>query len=729
MKKVFSLLMALTLVLSAGAIELQQRGLKADAALPTLRQNLFQQAPEMPALQNLRRAPQQTAAITDLQFEQNSLYTSTLRWKAEKGTSEYMVIGIYDASNTMVAMNMAIADSIIVEDFYYMSLLEMLNSNPQQGDAWSNYIKTFRLTYNSQTYNFNYLVPGTYSFRIAGMSASYELSEAVIAQNFTIVSYEVQNLTLTPSADHTQATIAWDEPANLPSDAVLYLEVYGTDTTYYTNFVSGVGISPITSPVTVGIEDNTLVSVYAVYYVANNYNLIHGYAVNESVTVGVNKYTPTNLTQTVLDGENKGRVLLAWEATEQAPYYMVTVYFEDGTPVTFSTGYPYVFTNTTTANLGLIAGTYTWEVTALDAQGNYLTEAVKGGEFTMPDAQAPVVASLTVAAVSETAATITFRSLDAVSGLNITAYIADTLGNKIADATPTDASTYTFTAEMTDLTAGTEYVICVIVTDEAGNTTPLASATRLTFYTRDAKTTPINLTATVLDGENLGKVVLAWEAEEMTEYYRVVLMRDGVVMTTNSGNQYVLFPSNVDTVALAYGTYTWSVQAMVPNDNGYVYAVSDFVEGPEFKMPDTTAPQMADAQVVAVTETSATITVRALDAVSGTDITIVVVDELDNVLATAVLTDDATYTFTATLEDLKAGTHYVVYLLATDEAGNTTSNENAVELSFTTEGNPTTDALRTVEAAQLEVKKVVENGVVYIIRDGKRFNLLGAEVK
>jgi hypothetical protein len=41
----------------------------------------------------------------------------------------------------------------------------------------------------------------------------------------------------------------------------------------------------------------------------------------------------------------------------------------------------------------------------------------------------------------------------------------------------------------------------------------------------------------------------------------------------------------------------------------------------------------------------------------------------------------------------------------------------------------TQSAVEDVESVKVETKKVVENGQVYIIKNGVKFNVLGAEVK
>jgi hypothetical protein len=56
-----------------------------------------------------------------------------------------------------------------------------------------------------------------------------------------------------------------------------------------------------------------------------------------------------------------------------------------------------------------------------------------------------------------------------------------------------------------------------------------------------------------------------------------------------------------------------------------------------------------------------------------------------------------------------------------------TNNNGYATYTFTID--PTKVGVEDVEAAQVGARKVVENGQVYVIKNGVKYNLLGAEVK
>ena len=68
---------------------------------------------------------------------------------------------------------------------------------------------------------------------------------------------------------------------------------------------------------------------------------------------------------------------------------------------------------------------------------------------------------------------------------------------------------------------------------------------------------------------------------------------------------------------------------------------------------------------------------------------------------------------------LRLGNKATIYLYA--------QNNGYAVYEFTVTG--VGSAVEDVESVKVETKKVVENGQVYIIKNGVKFNVLGAEVK
>lgn len=84
--------------------------------------------------------------------------------------------------------------------------------------------------------------------------------------------------------------------------------------------------------------------------------------------------------------------------------------------------------------------------------------------------------------------------------------------------------------------------------------------------------------------------------------------------------------------------------------------------------------------------------------------------------------DDAEYSFTSLMVEVEVNDDGVITISGEGSA------ENGVTIIFTCEpfGGPATAISNT--AAEIKVQKIIENGQVVIPRDGKKFNLMGAEL-
>ena len=221
---------------------------------------------------------------------------------------------------------------------------------------------------------------GSYYFRV--MEIIIENGQASMGSGYAQIPFELRgvvpgNLKAEVSSDNNTASISWTKPS-LPADAHLYLNVQSGAEVVFDNINSKK--SP-DNPLVINVKEGRTYSVSAQYVTSRNVPL--GDQIKLSFTVGTNKYVPQNPKAEVT---NKEYVDFSWTVDKKSDIYEVNVYHNN-------LPYASYYTAETKLSKQLEAGTYTWDIAAMEKgeDGYYypLTEFVAGNSFTTEEAPLP----------------------------------------------------------------------------------------------------------------------------------------------------------------------------------------------------------------------------------------------------------------------------------------------------------------------------------------------------
>lgn len=249
---------------------------------------------------------------------------------------------------------------------YYFSTYWLLNADDiQKGDGWNTAVT--KIGEGEQAYNA--LNEGTYFVQIYETNG-YSMTSGATTLQFTLTNLHITDLKAEVSKDNTTATLTWKQPV-LPKSYRLYISVQSEGISFFDNFS---GTPYAESPLSFQVEPNRSYTVSA--QVLNDANAALGSMVTTTFTVGSNPYEPKDLQAKINDGD---MVTFSWKADEQADAYLITLYKDN---VEYGT----MTVNSTTKEMLIEPGTYTWTVTAFnlgeDEKYYPASEAIEGGKFT-----------------------------------------------------------------------------------------------------------------------------------------------------------------------------------------------------------------------------------------------------------------------------------------------------------------------------------------------------------
>ncbi|MBR1808410.1 MAG: hypothetical protein IJ776_03385 [Paludibacteraceae bacterium] len=324
-------------------------------------------------------------------------------------TGKYYRVEILNANFQPIALTRSffpMATITQVFNTYFSSSARFINfcktTNSQTGSTFGQVISAL-----SQT---NYLPTGTYYFALEGypldstgtyVDTSSEDTD-IAAAGFQLIltgeEYAVTDIKVTTETTGA-TTIAWEVANEIPEGAVYEISVSLADSDIVD--VDGLTVKTYTIPDSLKLTDN------ATYYTSVTVWSPYGYSLGNRgykyFTLGTNPDEPTNLAA-VPDNENMNAAL-SWECTLGAQsYYIVSIYGEDGTEYTVSTGYFYA-TGLSATTQQLPVGKYTWTVQSTKLSGNTLygiSDKIQGPVFEIKDGVAPEIDSVYLANVTDT---------------------------------------------------------------------------------------------------------------------------------------------------------------------------------------------------------------------------------------------------------------------------------------------------------------------------------------
>ena len=543
MKKFYAILVAVVFVITAWAQPVKVQNGHV-APVRNNQQTLFTPAPAKVAMGHdmnsiaVRRAPQQTNAITNVEESQNSsisladadtaitkvkvtqtswgsLGDADFQWTCKDTTKTkyfgFVLYSLYEQQGESFNIE---TDSVVPFAMAEFAAYNFGTGGKTMKFEWSisNFLyNAYMITaqYGSQGYNwylstalnytngYVYLKEGKYVLQIWGDGETVDGTAPDVFTVFEITKsgkYDIKEFKAEPNADFTELTISWTNETMPEGGYYEVVVTQGKDTitsNYYTE-------EPIVPPVKIAMKEGKFYEVWVCpmqkIAIESNGKTYYDYKglgleVDSTMMFGVCKAEPENLQAISLQGEDVGKVELSWEAKEVSPYYAIVfakgdtlLYFtytdEDGDYQS-----PYYITNSMKDTLVLGGGTFSWAVVALDADGYQLSYFVDGPDFTLEDKLAPVVANARARVNrNDRSAYISVRANDETTPDELLVVeLCDTTGVKVAEATLIDASKHLFAVRLYDLEEDATYTFCFIARDENGNETPKASRANITF--------------------------------------------------------------------------------------------------------------------------------------------------------------------------------------------------------------------------------------------------------
>lgn len=447
-------------------------------------------------------------------------------------TGKYYRIEILNASFQPIAMTRSFFPmSTIAQVFntYFSSSARFISfcktTNTQTGQTFGQVISALSAT--------NYLPVGTYYFALEGYpldsTATYINTESedndIAAAGFQLTltgeEYAVTDIKVTTDASAT--TIAWEVANEIPEGATFELTVSLADSTIVDVELTE---KSYTIPDSLKLTENA--TYYARISVWGPYNYSIGNRGYKYFTLGTNPDAPTNLAA-VPDNDDMNAAL-SWECTLGAQsYYIVSIYGEDGTEYTVSTGYFYASGLSATTQQ-LPVGKYTWTVQSTKLSGNTLygiSEEIQGPEFEIKDALAPVIDSVYLVNVTDTVVNLAIDVTDNNPYITPADLVYNVRGDILLENASLEADG---TLKLAGLTSKL-YNITITATDPSGN---VSDEYEFAFTPVKDEEAPKNLKAEIEEGNVFDKyVIITVSAEDNVataeQLTYIVTMADTVV--------------------------------------------------------------------------------------------------------------------------------------------------------------------------------------------------------
>jgi chitodextrinase len=259
----------------------------------------------------------------------------------------------------------------------------------------------------------------------------------------------------------------------------------------------------------------------------------------------------------------------------------------------------------------------------------------------------------------------------------------------------TAVATVTGTAySIKNLASETTYSITVVAKDEAGNSSTASTAlsvTTIKAVDTQAPTSPNDLTATSIQQTTIG---ISWTPstdDVSVKEYRVYV--DGALIATTTTTSFTLDKLAAET---AYSIYVIAV-----DEAGNASNASSALKVTTAKAPDTQAP-------TSPTGLTATDTQKTTIGISWTASTDNVAVKEYKIYVDGTLKSSTSGT-AFSLDGLTAGTAYSIYVVAVDEAGNSSAASTA--LKVTTLANVVADTAAPSTATSLTASEITTSSV------------------
>ena len=228
--------------------------------------------------------------------------------------------------------------------------------------------------------------------------------------------------------------------------------------------------------------------------------------------------------------------------------------------------------------LGLKPGKYQVQIYGLDVTTYEMGAQLALIQFELVDKK--VTDFAVVVAEDNKTATLTWETPALNSGERL--YMSVRAGETVAyDNFDTKAKP---TSPMTvDVVEGKSYNATIQILDKNNN--PMGSEALIEFTVGTNKYEPKNAHAEVFGGDN---VTFTWDAEELADFYDIVLYLEGDYYSTLS-----VYSATKTTTMPKDGTWSWTVQPFVKGSNDKYFAASNPVAGNEFVSKAADIPEDA----------------------------------------------------------------------------------------------------------------------------------------
>ncbi|MBR1808872.1 MAG: hypothetical protein IJ776_05755 [Paludibacteraceae bacterium] len=372
----------------------------------------------------------------------------------------------------------------------------------------------------------------------------------------------------------------------------------------------------------------------------------------------------------------------------------------------------------------LYKGAFTTEVLTFAKSGDNSSYVSMAGE--LPDTTAPTLTAgnpLYTLGADLTSVTIRVRATDnETATASIKVELQQENGTKVADFT---YASNQFSATVADLTVNTEYTFYIAAEDEAGNKTAAADRLKVTFKTADEEAPTFSGSITVQAKTATTATLRVAARDNATPVGELTLY----AALDEAGEQKISENFEVGTKSSTLAYYSGTATGLKPSTTYTLYVIAvDKAGNKAAKSVEVTteaaaneAPVIGDITATPTVD-GAVVTIAVTDdntAVADLDVTIQDADQLEVTPYPAY--NAASGLFETTITGLEAGTQYTFTVLAFDEA----YKYSTKQFTFTTTG--TESALDNIKN-MVKAVKVIENGQIFIIRDGSRFNVLGTKV-
>jgi chitodextrinase len=332
---------------------------------------------------------------------------------------------------------------------------------------------------------------------------------------------------------------------------------------------------------------------------------------------------------------------------------------------------------------GLTAGkTYYVLVDGFDGDNGKFSISLTGDV----DTQAPTSPNdLTATTIETTSVDITWAA--STDDRSVKEYVIYVNGTAVATVTGTAYS-------IKNLASETTYSITVVAKDEAGNSSTASTAlsvTTIKAVDTQAPTSPNDLTATSIQQTTIG---ISWTPstdDVSVKEYRVYV--DGALIATTTTTSFTLDKLAAET---AYSIYVIAV-----DEAGNASNASSALKVTTAKAPDTQAP-------TSPTGLTATDTQKTTIGISWTASTDNVAVKEYKIYVDGTLKSSTSGT-AFSLDGLTAGTAYSIYVVAVDEAGNSSAASTA--LKVTTLANVVADTAAPSTATSLTASEITTSSV------------------